>query len=291
MKEHKKSKTSGITLIALVVTIIVLLILAGISIMMLSGNNGILNRAGEAKERTSIAQEEENAKLTFIEVKMELAQGKNVDNQSFQKMVDGNFGSNNANGIIDGNNYIITVIKTNNNYQMDSNWKISTLAELPIDFNPGVLEKSGETYTINSIEDLVAFAYSINKGEETYNNKNITLGADLDIKSDSSYKDPTTKYKFTDCGYQKSEDDTGIAIKTLLTDTTGVGFVPIGNDYNKRFSGVFDGFDRRISNLYIKSYYAGLFAYVADFSVIRDIILVSPNITGEEVTRRNYCIF
>ena len=40
--EIKKSKIYGITLIALVITIIVLLILAGTSISMLSGNNSIL---------------------------------------------------------------------------------------------------------------------------------------------------------------------------------------------------------------------------------------------------------
>ena len=40
----------GITLIALVITIIVLLILAGVSIAMLTGNNGILTQAGKAKE-------------------------------------------------------------------------------------------------------------------------------------------------------------------------------------------------------------------------------------------------
>ena len=51
-KNKNKNKNSGITLIALVVTIIVLLILAGISVQMLSGNNGILQRAGEAKEIT-----------------------------------------------------------------------------------------------------------------------------------------------------------------------------------------------------------------------------------------------
>ena len=43
-------KKQGITLIALVVTIIVLLILAGVSIQMLTGQNGILKRAKEAKE-------------------------------------------------------------------------------------------------------------------------------------------------------------------------------------------------------------------------------------------------
>ena len=63
MTKHKKNKNSGITLIALVITIIVLLILAGISIMMLSGNNGILKRAGEAKEKTVIGQEQEFVNL------------------------------------------------------------------------------------------------------------------------------------------------------------------------------------------------------------------------------------
>ena len=60
-------RNRGITLIALVVTIIVLLILAGVSITMLTGQNGILNRAGEAKEKTEIAQEDENEKLQGYE--------------------------------------------------------------------------------------------------------------------------------------------------------------------------------------------------------------------------------
>ena len=54
-----ENKSRGITLIALVVTIIVLLILAGISISMLTGQNGILNRAVEAKEKTQVANEKE----------------------------------------------------------------------------------------------------------------------------------------------------------------------------------------------------------------------------------------
>ncbi len=50
-KNMKFKNKNGITLIALVVTIIVLLILAGVSISMLTGQNGILNRAAEAKEK------------------------------------------------------------------------------------------------------------------------------------------------------------------------------------------------------------------------------------------------
>ena len=56
-------KQTGITLIALVITIIVLLILAGVSIAMLTGNNGILTQAKLAKENTALAKEDEENKL------------------------------------------------------------------------------------------------------------------------------------------------------------------------------------------------------------------------------------
>ncbi len=46
----------GITLIALVITIIVLLILAGVSIAMLTGQNGILTQASNAKSDTVKAE-------------------------------------------------------------------------------------------------------------------------------------------------------------------------------------------------------------------------------------------
>ena len=57
----------GITLIALVVTIIVLLILAGVSISMLTGQNGILNRASEAKTKTEVSGEKEKIDLAAME--------------------------------------------------------------------------------------------------------------------------------------------------------------------------------------------------------------------------------
>ena len=56
-------KENGITLIALVITIIVLLILAGVSIAMLTGDNGILNKATDASRETLAAEAEEAIKL------------------------------------------------------------------------------------------------------------------------------------------------------------------------------------------------------------------------------------
>ena len=66
MRKLMINKTSGITLIALVVTIIVLLILAGISIQMISGNNGILTRTAEAKETSRGGEVKQIVRLEAI---------------------------------------------------------------------------------------------------------------------------------------------------------------------------------------------------------------------------------
>lgn len=60
MKNNK-----GITLIALVVTIIVLLILAGVSIAMLTGQNGILTNAQKARDNSAAGTLEEATKIAI----------------------------------------------------------------------------------------------------------------------------------------------------------------------------------------------------------------------------------
>ena len=65
----KLKNTKGITLIALVVTIIVLLILAGVSIAMLTGNNGILTQGKRAKEEQAHAAVKEGIMLLYNEYK------------------------------------------------------------------------------------------------------------------------------------------------------------------------------------------------------------------------------
>ena len=56
----KKTRQSGITLVALVVTIVVLLILAGVSISLVLGQNGLIANAKEAREKTKNATDEES---------------------------------------------------------------------------------------------------------------------------------------------------------------------------------------------------------------------------------------
>ena len=73
----KKNESKGITLIALVISIIVLLILAGVTIAALSGENGILTKAKEAKEKTKQAQEDEERNLQEITDTMNGVEGYN----------------------------------------------------------------------------------------------------------------------------------------------------------------------------------------------------------------------
>lgn len=70
IKQMKKQK--GITLIALVVTIIVLIILAGVSIRLVLGDNGIVQKAMLGKENMEKAQKEEDEALLAFSNEMDL---------------------------------------------------------------------------------------------------------------------------------------------------------------------------------------------------------------------------
>ena len=74
-KELKVKETAGITMIALVITIIVLLILAAISVTTLTGENGILTRAQEAKIATEKAAIEEQLRLAQLSAKTQAMGG------------------------------------------------------------------------------------------------------------------------------------------------------------------------------------------------------------------------
>ena len=109
MKSIRRTNEKGITLIALVLTIIVLLIISGISISMLTGQNGILNRTVEAKEKTTLASEKEAIVLDFINNNM----SQNNDYSIGEKLYDRN--------IANGNKWKI-IYDTNNEKIYGTNW-------------------------------------------------------------------------------------------------------------------------------------------------------------------------
>ena len=125
MKRKKREKhTRGITLIALVITIIVLLILAGVSIATLTGENGILTQAQNAKNETEEAEAQEKEEL------------KN-QNSLIENIVNGNFLNQNAeNNLIiksqeqDGA-FFIAIAITNISQELVDNYKSEILNKTP----------------------------------------------------------------------------------------------------------------------------------------------------------------
>ena len=69
--QRQERKQKGITLVALVITIIVLLLLAGVTISLLVGENGIITKAKEGGNRTQQAQEKEKIELAVTASIME----------------------------------------------------------------------------------------------------------------------------------------------------------------------------------------------------------------------------
>ena len=82
--KSKIRSNRGITLIELIITIIVLLILAGVSITMISSQDGILNKAVEAKETQERAKVDELANIAYMSAIME---GKK-DNEIVKEVVE-----------------------------------------------------------------------------------------------------------------------------------------------------------------------------------------------------------
>ena len=66
-KQQKEKFNQGITLVALVVTIVVLLILAGVSLNLVLGENGIISKAREASTKTVQAQQNSEIEMNLLE--------------------------------------------------------------------------------------------------------------------------------------------------------------------------------------------------------------------------------
>ena len=93
-----KQNTRGITLIALVITIIVLLILAGVSISMLTGTNGILTQAQNAKQVTEESAEKEKRQLSQIEASTHLENYDYTDAEGNTAKIPAGFAVSNVEG-------------------------------------------------------------------------------------------------------------------------------------------------------------------------------------------------
>lgn len=110
-------REKGITLIALVITIIVLLILAGVSINMIASDDGIVQQAAKSKAQYNVAEEKESIELAYDTCKLDNI-GETVDAEDLQTQLSKTYGEK-VNVVQRGEKIKITFTDSGNTYIFD----------------------------------------------------------------------------------------------------------------------------------------------------------------------------
>ncbi len=264
MNEKLKNK-KGITLIALVVTIVIILILAGITVEMVTSDNGILKETKNAKIQAEIDNEKSIVERAKMLTMMREKSGK-VTFAVFEPALKDEAGTNPTEVSDAGDTIEVLFTDSNRYYEVDKDGNVSEPQEIVEVEYAGDITKGGrcdgseeKPYEISCIEDLVAFSNMSNgtgirfkdgsaveiTSENIFQNKYVILTRNLNFKSKYSYEDSTR----TDFGNLNNNDSDGNSL--IVEMTTGTGWIPIGE--KTFFDGKFDGKEHTISNLYINA--------------------------------------
>lgn len=183
---YLKNRT-GITLISLVITIVVLLILAGISISTLTGDNGILTKSINAKEKTQDAEDKEKIQIAISEAQISNNGYQKLTEENLQKEIDEQFGS----GIVrvypnEKNAFSFIFQNKESNYRLEKD---------------GTLNKIDITLKINNVEDFRNFMNEVNSGN-TFQDQYVYLLENIDLENQEwyvigNYTDDTTNNAFS----------------------------------------------------------------------------------------------
>ena len=115
---------NGITLVALIVTIVILLILAGIAIATLGGENGLFKKVKLGKERYAISEAKEKLELEITNLQIEQnGKGKELTKEDLPKM------NSDEIDVRDTTNFPVEVIYKNYKFEVDSNFKVTYVGE------------------------------------------------------------------------------------------------------------------------------------------------------------------
>lgn len=255
----KMREKSGITLITLAVTIIILLILAGITIATITSDNGIIKNANDAKEQTEIAEEKEIVDRATIQ-----AMGNNKRGNLVEDELQGQLDKITNNGKTEvsdnGEEFEVVFVDSNRYYTVDKDGNIVEEGKIVIDKSPGDITKDengddieeGQPYEIWCIEDLIEWSNNY----ADYQEANINLCINLNFKSKYSYANSES----TDYGDINEDNVTDSLIQEMQK---GNGFIPITT-----FSGKFNGNYFEIRNIYIvNSENVGLFREIGGATI------------------------
>ena len=132
MRIRVNKTNNGITLIALVITIIVLLILAGVSIATLSGPNGILRKTNEAETQTEISSEKEKVELSAMGARAK-NNGGEITEKNLEEELTSYIGIRNVDYELTGTGpFVIKYLESGRSYQIDENGNVNDYENVDI---------------------------------------------------------------------------------------------------------------------------------------------------------------
>ena len=195
-EKGKNMRNRGITLIALVITIIVLLILAAVSIATLTGENGILTRANDAKTSTEIAEEKEKVELATVAALAD-DNGGDIKEDYLKQELEKYFGTDGISVTPGENNgeegFIVTIDDSGRQYFVDKNGNVEELGT-------GVVNPPSEEPGNPDDNGIFQETSTINGGEATANNPTIPAGFRPMDTDTSSWGDGTSAPSAEDLG-------------------------------------------------------------------------------------------
>lgn len=145
-----------------------MLILAGVSIATLTGENGILTRAQEAKDKTEEAGEEELRRLTTLEAATNLEDKEYIDSNGDKAIIPAGFAISQVEGentiedglvIIDstGNEYVWIPVNDFNTFVQDLDYKVNDYSDNEYDFSYGYINSEHYERMLDSVEKYKGF--------------------------------------------------------------------------------------------------------------------------------------
>ena len=184
LKVQKLKSNKAITLIALVVTIVVLLILAGISLNLVLGNNGLIKKSKYAKEETTVADEKEKVEMAYVSAALKKL-GDTVTAEELQEELDSSVGAGKTVVTSNGDGTLNVLFNaTGHNYNVDE----GTVEKVEIDNTKMAMFDTGENVA-KKMHSLAIEGEIINNGESWGN---------LSINAIKRYKETPDLTKMTD---------------------------------------------------------------------------------------------
>lgn len=117
-------KNKGITMISLVVTIVLLLIISGVTIGLVTENNGIFIKALESRKTAEIGAEKEKLQMAVIQT-MQDSEELKIEKEKLEQNLIMNIGQNEIKLKDDEDGYLVKIIKTNRYYNINKNGEIT----------------------------------------------------------------------------------------------------------------------------------------------------------------------